>query len=68
MDPLLCFHRSSNSPSNQITEDESKHHAIPDDKEILNGYDSDTEGNSEINAFEQARIEVIECRIASREI
>ena len=46
---------------------EIRHHAISDEEEIVNGHNSNAEGNSEIRTFDQARIEAIECIITSRE-
>ena len=52
MSPLLYFHRSCNSLSNQTIEEEIGHHDIVDEEEKGNEHDSDEEGDSEINAFE----------------
>ena len=59
MSLLLCFYMSSNSTSNKIIEEEIKHHDISDEEEIGNGNDLKVEGYSEINAFEEAKIEAI---------
>ena len=66
MNSLLYFHRSSNSPSNQISENEIKNHALAD-KEVGNGYNSNVDKDSEMNNFEEVRIAAIEDWILSRE-
>ena len=64
----LCSHRFPKSPSNQIVEEEIRHHIITDEEETGNVHDPDTKEDSELNVIEQARIEATGDRIASRRI
>jgi len=67
MNPLLYFHRSSNSPSNQISEDKIKNYTLTNKEEVENGYNSNVDKDSEMNNFEKVRIAAIEDWILSRE-
>ena len=52
MNSLLYFHRSSNSPSNQISENEIKNYTLAD-KEVGNEYNLNVDKDSEMNNFEE---------------